>query len=75
MPIESEVMVPPVPSSDYPKLMKHIKLNFIVLFSKPNEGTVVFREGEVPYIIGEHSKHWALTEFEDTIEEVVLRNV
>jgi hypothetical protein len=60
-------------SFTYPKLMKSKESSFIVLFTNPNTGTVVYQRALHPSI-GYHSNGWMSGSFEDFNLPITLVN-
>jgi len=71
--IDSKVFVNSSVNVGYPKLMRGVGSNVVVLMTSDCCGVVV-REGDGVYKIGEHYEDWAMNTFEDFEGELVLKN-
>jgi hypothetical protein len=58
--------------SEYPKLMKNKKMDFIVLFSGPGVGTVVYTEYDNGPKVGNFASHWQEDMFKETNLVIIL---
>lgn len=59
----------PVPK--FPKLMKSIEAGYVVLFSSPEHGIVVYSPLVSP-AIGHNSTHWRMDKFQDFYGTITL---
>ena len=59
---------------EYPKLRGRFSENIIVLFTSPQEGTVVYTTGRTTAVVGEHRSDWLEYLFKDYYGEITLRN-